>query len=479
MEELVVTENWRMREPVGKFQAGALLPRKEDTKAQREEMLNELMTLPRLESVEASDKQELCRRKLLACRLLFDFSEDNQKSEEEKLKISAAINAKYQTLVELVEYLDNGTRTACERFSEGLYADAMAMVSVNIFRGLPVRRAHLLPTGLLDLDEEEPYLEPTWPHLAVVYEFFLQFIVSNDVLPNIAKRYIDSNVMLKLVDLFDSDDPRERDYLKTLLHRLYGKFMSLRSFIRKAIQYMFFKVVYDFESHRGIAELLDILTSIVNGFALPLKSEHREFLRTALVPLHSVKSLHPFHQQLTQCLTHYMDKDPSVATVVVDAVLKYWPNYVASKQTLFLLELEEILEVIQADAFEQVKMRVFRKLAQCICCSHFQLAERALYFWQNETIANLINLHRADLYPLLVGPLLSNILPTAHCSWNHGISVLSCNVIKVMMSNDAALFERCKLELVAKEETRCSELAESDKIWTELVTAYDSNQLTD
>ena len=34
--------------------------------------------------------------------------------------------------------------------------------------------------------------------------------------------------VLKLLDLFDSEDPRERDYLKTILHRIYGKIMALR-----------------------------------------------------------------------------------------------------------------------------------------------------------------------------------------------------------------------------------------------------------
>ena len=32
-----------------------------------------------------------------------------------------------------------------------------------------------------------------------------------------------------------SEDPRERDYLKTILHRVYGKFMMHRAFIRRAV----------------------------------------------------------------------------------------------------------------------------------------------------------------------------------------------------------------------------------------------------
>jgi serine/threonine-protein phosphatase 2A regulatory subunit B' len=32
-----------------------------------------------------------------------------------------------------------------------------------------------------DPEEDEPVLEASWPHLQVVYEFFLRFIVSGEV----------------------------------------------------------------------------------------------------------------------------------------------------------------------------------------------------------------------------------------------------------------------------------------------------------
>lgn len=35
--------------------------------------------------------------------------------------------------------------------------------------------------------------------------------------------------VVRILELFDSEDPRERDYLKTILHRIYGKFMMHRS----------------------------------------------------------------------------------------------------------------------------------------------------------------------------------------------------------------------------------------------------------
>jgi len=50
--------------------------------------------------------------------------------------------------------------------------------------------------------------------------------------------------MLQLLDLFDSEDPRERDFLKTVLHRIYGKFLGLRAFIRKQINNIFLRLVH-------------------------------------------------------------------------------------------------------------------------------------------------------------------------------------------------------------------------------------------
>lgn len=111
-------------------------------------------------------------------------------------------------------------------------------------------------------------------------------MVSNDTDAKTAKRHIDHKFIVQLLELFDSEDPRERDYLKTILHRIYGKFMVHRPYIRKAINHVFYRFVFETERHNGVAELLEILGSIINGFALPLKEEHK-----VCTPLLSVSSI--------------------------------------------------------------------------------------------------------------------------------------------------------------------------------------------
>ena len=36
-----------------------------------------------------------------------------------------------------------------------------------------------------------------------------------------------------MIDLFNSYDARERETLKTVLHRIYGKFLGLRGIVQK------------------------------------------------------------------------------------------------------------------------------------------------------------------------------------------------------------------------------------------------------
>lgn len=184
--------------------------------------------------------------------------------------------------------------------------------------------------------------------------------------------------MAQLLELFDSEDPRERDFLKTTLHRIYGKFLNLRAFIRRSINNVFYQFVYETERHNGIAELLEILGSIINGFALPLKEEHKLFLTRALIPLHKVKSLALYHPQLAYCVVQFLEKDASLTRDVVDGLLKYWPKVNSPKEVMFLNEVEEILDVIEPAEFQKVMVKLFAQLSRCVSSQHFQVRRPAL-----------------------------------------------------------------------------------------------------
>ncbi|KAH8913275.1 protein phosphatase 2A regulatory B subunit, partial [Atractiella rhizophila] len=297
--------------------------------------------------------------------------------------------------------------------------------AANLFRAIP---PPVNPHGdAFDPEEDEPVLELAWPHLQIVYELFLRFVESPDFNTNIAKRYIDQQFVLRLLDLFDSEDPRERDVVKTNLHRIYGKFLNLRAFIRRSINNVFFQFVYETERHNGIAELLEILGSIINGFALPLKGEHKNFLGRVLLPLHKTKGLSLYYAQLAYCIIQFLEKESSLTEMVIHTLLKYWPKVNSSKTVMFLRECEEILTEIDPQQFRVIQIPLFKQLAVCIRSPHFQVAEQTLYLWSNEFIVN----HIADN----VDTILPIVYPALHVSarshWNPQIHALVLNALKV------------------------------------------------
>lgn len=404
--------------------------------------------LPKLRQVAPADRPELFRKKLQACSMVMNFSTDDNAPEKEE---------KRQTLLELVEYA-NMTRNC---FTEPLMQDVVHMVGANIFRAVAVRDQEVLGGPADEGVPDEPALEKAWPHLQIVYEFFLRFIVSNDVDPKIAKRYVDQIFVLNLLDLFDSEDPRERDYLKTILHRVYGKFMALRSFIRRAIQHAFSRVIYESEFHNGLGELLEILGSIINGFALPLKEEHQDFLIRVLIPLCKVKTLPLFHQQLFYCLTQYAEKDPRLAQSIIGSMLGFWPISVASKQVLFLNQLEDMLEIIQPTEFRQVQEALFRRIALCITCPHFQVAERTLFLWNNDCFVRFVTDNRVILFPIVIKALYSN----SQHHWNRAVHELTANVLKFLMDADPQLFDECTARLRAEVDDDEEKQVERQRRW--------------
>uniref|UniRef100_A0A8C2F4H8 Serine/threonine protein phosphatase 2A regulatory subunit n=1 Tax=Cyprinus carpio TaxID=7962 RepID=A0A8C2F4H8_CYPCA len=367
-----------------------------------------------------AELHDLFCKKLQQCCVLFDFLDCVADLKGKEIK-RAALN-------ELVE----SVATSRGVLIEPLYPEAIKMISVNIFRTLPPSE-----NPEFDPEEDEPALEASWPHLQLVYEFFLRFLESPDFQPSLAKRYVDQKFVLQLLELFDSEDPREREYLKTILHRVYGKLLGLRAYIRKQINNIFLRFIYETERFNGVAELLEILGSIINGFALPLKSEHKQFLVRVLIPLHTAKSLSIFHAQLAYCVVQFMEKDATVTEHIIRGLLRYWPKTCTQKEVMFLGEIEEILDVIEPSQFIRVQEPLFKQIAACISSPHFQVAERALYFWNNEYILSLIEENCQVILPLVFGTLYR--VSKEH--WNQTIISLIYNVLKTFMEMNSKLFD--------------------------------------
>ncbi|XP_030627069.1 serine/threonine-protein phosphatase 2A 56 kDa regulatory subunit gamma isoform isoform X4 [Chanos chanos] len=416
------------------------------------------VALMHFRDVAPAEQERLFIQKLRQCCVLFDFVSDPLSDLKWK-------EVKRAALSEMVEHITHNRNV----ITEPIYPEVVHMFAINMFRTLPPSSN---PTGAeFDPEEDEPTLEAAWPHLQLVYEFFLRFLESPDFQPNIAKKYIDQKFVMQLLELFDSEDPRERDFLKTTLHRIYGKFLGLRAYIRKQINNIFYRFIYETEHHNGIAELLEILGSIINGFALPLKEEHKIFLLKVLLPLHKVKSLSVYHPQLAYCVVQFLEKDSTLTEPVVMALLKYWPKTHSPKEVMFLNELEEILDVIEPSEFVKVMEPLFRQLAKCVSSPHFQVAERALYYWNNEYVMSLISDNAATILPIMFPALYRN----SKTHWNKTIHGLIYNALKLFMEMNQKLFDDCTQQFKAEKNKEKAKLKEREEAWLKIENLAKSN----
>lgn len=420
----------------------------------------ELERLPGFNEVPFRKRAELFLQKVKQCNTIFDFGDPSSDIQGKDIKRMA--------LHELLDFVANTRIT----ITDEMYAQVVGMFGQNIFRPTPPL---VNPVGeVFDPDEDEPVSEVAWPHMQLVYEFFLKFIESPDFNHTSAKKFIDHRFVQNLLDLFDSEDIRERDCLKTTLHRIYGKFLNLRAFIRRSINNVFFQFIYETERFNGVAELLEILGSIINGFALPLKDEHKIFLSRVLIPLHKAKTLSLYHPQLAYCVVQFLEKDPQLTEEVILGLLRYWPKVNSSKEVMFLNEIEDIFEVMEPSEFQRIQIPLFAQLAKCISSQHFQVAERALYYWNNEYFCTLMSENITEILPVIFPALYEN----SKGHWNRTIHSMVYNTMKMIMEANPQLFDQCTMVYQERQDLKEEHEALVAKWWDMVVDrAANSNDV--
>ncbi|KAJ1820965.1 serine/threonine-protein phosphatase 2A 56 kDa regulatory subunit delta isoform, partial [Coemansia sp. RSA 2598] len=459
----VTTEMVRARKPAGSFVAAERL-----FNSQVDEIVNiraarrpqssrhsiggthEFRMLPPLQSEGLTDaeRKELLSQKLAQCTVVFDFQNQNENID--------AKEAKQRTLGEILDYISERTGV----ITLDMYPKLFKMVSVNLFRTIPPQiNAFGDP---FDPEEDEPRDEPAWPHLCLVYHIFLRFLESSDFNNSAARPYIDQSFTTQLLDLFDCEDVRERESLKTVLHRIYGKMLSMRSFIRRSINNIFLQFIYETHRHNGIAELLEILGSIINGFTVPLKDEHVNFLHRVLLPLHKARPMTLYYAQLAYCTVQFIEKDPTLAETIVKSLLRYWPKVNSPKEVMFVNELESIMDVIEPAQFTNICQPLFQQLVKCIVSPHFQIAERTLGMWRNNYFVNLIT----DNIGLILPIALSGIYRHSRSHWNRNIHNQVYQILRFFVNINEELFEQCLSDFRRQRDMERKRTKKTVDLWT-------------
>jgi len=207
--------------------------------------------------------------------------------------------------------------------------------------------------------------------------------------------------------------------------------------IRRAMDQVFAALIHEGHKFNGAAEILDILASIISGFAVPLREEHKNFFNNIIIPLHKVQTSPLFYEQLMRCSMLYLTKDSSLAPALMEGLLKHWPFASTEKEILFLTELKETVEVAAPADIEYLIPKLFKRLIKCIGGQNMHVCDRAMCFFENDYFLNLLSTYKAQTFPIMVPTIVE-------LSENHWQKVLmeSLQAIRTILKDiDAKAFD--------------------------------------
>jgi len=184
-----------------------------------------------------------------------------------------------------------------------------------------------------------------------------------------------------------------------------------------------------------------------------------------------VRCLSLYHAQLAYCVVQFLEKDATLTEQVIKGLLKFWPKTCSQKEVMFLGEIEEILDVIEPAQFVKIQEPLFRQIAKCVSSPHFQVAERALYFWNNEYIMSLIEENNQVIMPIMF-PALYRISKE---HWNQTIVALVYNVLKTFMEMNSRLFDDLTASYKAERLKERKREREREDLWKKLETLSINN----
>ena len=312
--------------------------------------------------------------------------------------------------------------------------EIMTMISNHIFRPLPIPlplklerdvKDDLYPDNDEKNDGKPPWKE--WNHLIWSYELLLRLVIMTNIDKKLmAKVMRKQNFVSKLIELLATPNAKEREYIKTILHRIYGRIMNLREDMRKFFGNYLLSVIYDEQypelsvpdgkivyRYGGVCDILEIYASIGHGLSLPVKREHIEFIWKVIIPLHSCKKYPLFAEHLRSVSSILTTKDFAIGRMILYGLLRHWPRFDCTKQVLFIKEMWEIVHKLMSDkGFVSDKngmsslLMVIDKFIECTKSTNYNVVECVLEIFDKNEFVEVVRLNEeliwSKLEPVLV-----------------------------------------------------------------------------
>jgi len=385
--------------------------------------------------------------------VIYSYEDESKDSSKKRDKI-IALNKILESIAESErKFVDNLFKPSLDLIME--------MIEINIFRPLPF----IKPAELDAMDEgakDEEIQDKSWSTLIYVYEILLHIIKHPAITESILKHFLTESFIQNLLDLFESTNNQERDYLKQVVHKMYAKVIKRRKMFRKMFNNHFISIVYEKPNAVGAPEILDIYSSIISGFAVPLREEHVEFFKTFLTPLLKVQTCHLFYEELLRCILIFLNKDKSLVKFLLETLFEFWPYGNTAKELGFIVTLYESIDFISdLESFETYMEPMFKRIAKCLDSDHVQLIDRSMTIFEKDNLLNLTKTYSEVTYAFLV-PVIERQLKE---HWHEMIKNNFKDLKSILKELDEDTYNTTCNEFFAEKNAKTNKRKELDDKW--------------
>ena len=247
-----------------------------------------------------------------------------------------------------------------------------------------------------------------------------------------------------------------RQQVKSIVHRIYGGFVAKREYLVTRFHWMAGRYLTALQASlfaigrpatfAGLSELLQVIASIAQGLAAPLKTRFNDLFRTAVLQLHQPAGtlfnehavLGLFHQALSFCTLSFVQRDPAtLAIVTLKHLISSWPNTNSKHAVLLLNEMEEVLELLPAEQMSGRNLRMLLEFLrdQCVSSPNFMVAQRAMLLMNNAKVKQMLAAHSRTVAKMLGRVLLD----TAYAHWNDTSRQMAFQILSAMAETEPEL----------------------------------------
>ena len=262
-------------------------------------------------------------------------------------------------------------------------------------------------------DTPLPSLDPSWYILQSTYSLCLTIIQTQ---PRLAASHLNSTFLLHFAHNYHSHDPREQKQITLVLYRIYASLPECRDSVKFAIQMCLQEYMEGEGCAEGVGEALGFYLLILKGMAIPIRDEHRVFLKKYLLALIRLPRIEAIFANWEKCLKQYIEKDPSFAIPIVSTLLRYWPRGNLNKEIAFVTVLEKCVVIVDDQTvLNRICEPIRKRLYACVMSENVLVAERVLRLFCEEGFLPKL------LTELNMGVFQSMLESVEQQSWSAGV----------------------------------------------------------